>query len=135
MEETKRIAMTGLRSVTVITIVLGLRPGAAMAQAKPETVRAPGVRPPFATARCTDMTWSSSTDRQLACVQHGGVRFWLRPRRPPNVTGLCGDGSVWTGPDLQSACAGRGGVAEWYGGPGGPLPMKDSPPPRLRVSG
>ena len=33
--------------------------------------------------------------------------------------------------DLQSACAGKGGVAEWYGGPGGPLPQKLAPPPRL----
>jgi len=87
--------------------------------------------PKDATARCTDLTWSRSIDPQLACVQHGGVRFWVRPRQAPNVTGLCGDGSNWTGADLQGACAGRGGVAEWYGGPGGPLPQKLSPPPRL----
>jgi len=87
--------------------------------------------PKDATARCTDLTWSRSVDPQLACVQHGGVRFWVRPRQAPNVTGLCGDGSNWTGADLNSACAGRGGVAEWYGGPGGPLPQKLAPPPRL----
>jgi len=172
MEETKRIAIIRLWSVTVVTIALGVLPATVVAQSKPETVRPPGVRPPFATARCgddtywvqpqlagacgghggiierlrpdppkdatarcTDMTWSASTDRQLACVEHGGVRFWLRPRRPSNVTGRCGDGSAWTGPELQSACAGRGGVAEWYGGEGGPLPEKNSPPPRLCLNG
>ena len=87
--------------------------------------------PKDATARCTDLTWSSSNDPRTACVQHGGVRFWVRPHRAANITALCGDGSDWTGADIQAACAGRGGIAEWYGGPGGSLPEKDSPPPRL----
>jgi hypothetical protein len=161
--------MTGHRFVIFLTTLLGIAPAGAAAQAKPSSVRALGIRPSFATARCndgtfwthpervgacgghggvsewfrpdppkdatarcTDMTWSASNDPQAACVRHGGVRFWLRPRRPPNVTARCGDGSWWTDPEPQNACPGRGGVSEWYGGPGGALPEKNSPPPHLR---
>jgi len=99
----------------LLTLAIAGAPAGAQTPAKPETVRDPTSRPSFATARCIDGTFWTSTQRAGACLGHGGVIEWLPPDWPKDATARCADLTWSSSNEPQSACVQHGGVRVWLG--------------------
>lgn len=62
--------------------------------------------PKGAAAKCTDGTYSMSSDAAGTCSGHGGVKKWYARAR-------CTDGTLWMHKSKRGACSSHQGVAEW----------------------
>jgi hypothetical protein len=93
------------------------------------------IKPPGATARCKDRTWSFSKNRSGTCSSHKGVQYWVcpgllcEPPPPPPppppagcgpqsapcgaATAVCKDGTLSCSKNRSGTCSHHGGVMCW----------------------